>query len=274
MNISMQPHNFKTTGTVRQPMLDGNNMSRWFYTPRPLERPLLRLYCFPYAGGGASVFREWPALLPDRVELQALTLPGRGALSDERPVSDLRLLSRQIATLVTLQTDVPFAFFGHSMGAMLAFETARELRRRGAKLPVHLFLSACHAAHRFGEGRITVEDMNDEEFIRHLSRLAGTPATILDDQRLMETLLPMLKADFMALDRWRYVADRPLQIPITAIHGREDTEVQADGVCDWQRHTNTKFNFTTVAGNHFFIQNSKQAVVRLIVNSLEDDAWL
>lgn len=253
---------------------DSSDASRWFYTPRPLSRPRLRLFCFPYAAGSPTMFRDWPALLPDTVEMQAVTLPGRGAQAEERAVSDLTALARRVADAVRAQSDARFAFFGHSMGALLAFETARELRRRGAALPVHLFLSACHAAHRFGEGRIMVENMSDGEFVQHLARLAGTPEEVLNDRALMQILLPTLKADFLALDRWRYVPDRPFSVPITAIAGREDAEVRAEKVREWEQHTSADFNFTTVAGNHFFVETAGPNVVTIIATTLRNDAWL
>ncbi|HEX7027146.1 MAG TPA: thioesterase domain-containing protein [Gammaproteobacteria bacterium] len=274
MSVSIEPGKriFESNDLLVTQNQDGG--SRWFYIPQPVVRPRLRLYCFPYAAGSPALFRDWTVLLPGTVEMRAVTLPGRGLQADARPICNLKVLSGHIAKAVAAHSDTHFAFFGHSMGALLAFETTRELRRRGSMQPVHLFLSACHAAHRFSENRATVENMTNEEFITHLGRLAGTPREILNDRQLMEILLPSLKADFLALDRWRYEADRPLNVPITAIAGRDDEAVGTEAVREWQQHTNMDFNFTAVAGDHFFVTSAPEPLVELISRTLRNDAWL
>jgi medium-chain acyl-[acyl-carrier-protein] hydrolase len=249
------------------------NTANWFYRPVKKNRPTFRLYCFPYAGGSPTLFRPWAHAVPDHLEVVGIQLPGRGPRMMEAQLPDMDALACGVADAIARNGDVRFAFFGHSMGALLAFEVTRRLRRQGAPQPCHLFASGCRAPHLKGD-RKAVEAMSDDEFLATLRDLNGTPESVLDDPELMDLVFPVLKADFTAIDRWQLRPDRPLDVPITAIGGRTDPHVSAEAVQAWREHTRQEFQFRMFAGDHFFIHDNEQLVLQLIFGSLRVEAWI
>jgi medium-chain acyl-[acyl-carrier-protein] hydrolase len=240
----------------------------WFYRPLQGAGSCFRLYCFPYAGGGATMFRSWAELMPEVVEVVGIGLPGRGARIMEPPVSDLDALADGIAHAIIGDGSTQFAFFGHSMGALLAFEVARRLRRVGAKQPRHLFMSGAEAPH-LRAGRKAIGSMSEDEFLNELRELNGTPEALLRDRAMLELFLPVLKADFIALERWTFRQDRPLDVPITAIGGRSDPHVGVDAARSWEAHTRADFNFRIFEGDHFFVHHQEASIVGMIVGALQ-----
>jgi medium-chain acyl-[acyl-carrier-protein] hydrolase len=223
--------------------------------PNPAAR--LRLVCFPYAGGGATLFRRWPERLGLEVELWAAQLPGREARRGEPPVPDLRALGRSLAGALAHSCDPPFAFFGHSMGAVLAFETARELRRLGARGPEGIVVSACGAPH-LPNLKPPTYHLPEDEFRAELARLNGTPRELLDNSELMALMMPTLRADFTACQTYAYVAEPPLACPITAMGGKSDTEVAPENLERWRVHTTGAFSLRVIPGDHFFIHTAAE----------------
>jgi surfactin synthase thioesterase subunit len=183
-------------------------------------------------------------------------------------------LASELADAIGQRSDARFAFFGHSMGALLAYEVACELRARGFALPVHMFLSARGAVHCVAPRTTPVDAMTNDELVDHLATLGGTPREILNDPRVMNIVMPMIRADFRALDRWKHRPQRPLRIPITAFAGRGDATVDVDSVREWCRHTESEFRFHLLNGAHFFLHSEEQTLLDLIVRVLSDDAWI
>lgn len=224
-----------------------------------------RLYLFAYAGGSAAVFRQWPTYFDDSYELVGIQLPGRGSRMLEPAETDHRVLVREIAdALVTEQQPGSLAFYGHSMGALLAYHVALELLRRGATQPDCLFVSGCKPPHRARTSR-RVEAMSDADFIDELRRLEGTPAALLDNAELMQLLLPTIKADFMLLDDW-YGALAPvpqaeLALPICAMSGRRDAHCSREDIDGWQAHTHGMLETLEYNGGHFFLQSQEARLV-------------
>lgn len=247
---------------------DAGGPARWLYRPRPVERPCQRLFCFPYAGGSPLLFRRWPTWLAEDIEVCAIVLPGRASRVDEPPSHDLLSLSRDIAGVIERYCDVPFAFFGHSLGAVLAFEVTRVLRERGVMAPTQLLVSARQAPEHAVSEFSALPAMSDAAILARLARLGGTPAEVLGNEQLMALLLPALKADFMALDHWHYRAQQPLRVPITAIAGSEDRSVCVDSVRRWSSHTTGEFQFHLLQGDHFFIHGCEQDLVCLVARAL------
>ncbi|HEX2093650.1 MAG TPA: thioesterase domain-containing protein, partial [Longimicrobiaceae bacterium] len=167
--------------------------------PWVVRRPLnphtrLRLFCFPYAGGGASIFRTWSQSLPPEVDVCPVQLPGRESRLREPPFDRLLPLVRTLADVLAPYMDLPFALYGYSNGALMSFELARELRRRGMRGPVHLFVAACPAPH-LPDKDPPIHALPDVELIREIRRLNGTPEEILQNEELMTLLIPLLRAD-------------------------------------------------------------------------------
>jgi len=241
---------------------------RWLYTIKRVFRPTCCLYCFPYAGGSNTTYRDWVNYLPDDFELRIISLPGRGARVAEPFSHDLEVMSYKIADAIQALEHGQFAFFGHSMGAMLAHEVACRLRQRGARLPSHLFVSGRQAPHIQDSYRPLVAKMSDDVFESQVRLLNGIPDEISSRSFMMEYLLPILKADFIAVDQWVYTYKEPLPVPITALIGKDDPTTNDKAVLAWRDHTKSDFYSRTFPGDHFFIKPCEQAIVELIKRTL------
>ncbi|WP_218082592.1 thioesterase II family protein [Anthocerotibacter panamensis] len=231
---------------------------------RPQAR--LRLFCFPFAGGGSLVFRGWNQLLPPEVEVCPVLLPGREQRFFEPPFTCLTSLVETLAQV--LSSDRPFVFFGHSMGAMVSFELARQLRREGRPLPSHLLLSGHRAPHLPATGRLLYR-LPEAEFLEELRRLNGTPQAILNNLELMQVLTPTLRADFELVDTHRYQADLPLACPISVFGGLSDPRACEDRLTPWREHTQGRFSLQMFPGDHFFLQSAREPLLQAITAHLQ-----
>ncbi len=239
------------------------------YLTYPLTKPnaRLRLYCFPYAGGSGRVFQEWPRLFPETVEVCPIQYPGRGNRLREKPFNRISLLAAAIAEALPPLFDTPFVLFGHSMGATVAFEVARHLRRANKTLLAHLFVSACSPPD-FPRQDSKVYELPEPEFIEELRRLNGTPDEVLEHPELMQLMLPMLRADFEAVQTYSYVAEPPLSCPLTVYGGTEDESVSREELDGWRQHTTVPFSLQMLQGNHFFLHTSESVLTRSLISKL------
>ena len=186
----------------------------WVVRFKPSPTARLRLFCFPYAGGGAAAYRPWVAGLPSSIELCAVKLPGREDRLREAPFERLSDLLPVLTQVVSSYTDMPYAFFGHSMGALIGFELARELRRQNQLEPAHLFVSAFRAPQRL-TSRPDTHDLPDTEFIEEVGRRwGGIPDAVRNEPDLLALLLPTLRADLALVETYAYTSDHPLHYPI------------------------------------------------------------
>lgn len=237
---------------------------RW---PKPNARARLRLFCFPYAGGGASVYYSWSNLLPPSVEVCPVQLPGREARLSEPPFTSMPVLVDHLAGALAPHLDVPFAFFGHSLGALVSFELARELRRRSMPAPVRLFVSGCAAPHRFSLSD-PIYHLPDAEFIEGLRRLDGTPHAVLESADLMRLLMPVLRADFGLYESYIYTPEEPLDCPVSAYGGSQDHRVGLEKIKDWQDQTRGDFRQRIFPGNHFFLHANAALLTQAVSSDL------
>jgi surfactin synthase thioesterase subunit len=217
--------------------------------------PRLRLVCFPYAGGGVSIFREWPRALPPEVEVCSIELPGRDTLFGQPPVSRLPELVELVRASFNSLSDLPVVLFGHSLGALLAFELARALRREGSSLPTALCVSG-HRAPHLPDPRRPLHPLPDAEFAAELHRLQGTTPEVLANQQLMDLFLPLLRADFALAETYRYDPEPPLPIPFLAWGGLDDAEVSPAEIAAWEQHTSRRFRIRLLPGSHFFLHSA------------------
>ncbi len=240
---------------------------RLWFVRRPGNVRPFRLYCFSYAGGNASAYLNWQESMPAHVEICAVQLPGRGARFGEPPIRSIPTLVESLAPLLQKTTDQPFAFFGHSLGALVAFESARRLAQSGAALPTHLFVSGCHAP-RFRDRPKDYHLLDDDALIRVLEDYNGTPPEILADKELIGMLLPVIRADFALAETYRYTPSIPLAVPITAFAGHNEERDSIDQVTGWELETTKRFSHHWFEGDHFFIHGQRQRVLDHLVSQL------
>lgn len=229
----------------------------------------IRLFCFPYAGGAASMYRGWQEALPPSVEICAVQLPGREGRLREAPIADIGKLVPLLADgLAPSLSAGRFAFFGHSMGSILAFELARELRRRGKEGPLHIFASACPAPHIPDDDES--HTLPDEGVIQNLRELGGMSEDVLAHRELMEMILPVFRADAAITELYRHTEEPPLSAPITALGGIADAKATRDQMDAWRLHTNGRFSIAMMPGAHFYLQDtaSRSAMLATIARAL------
>ncbi|HJU38302.1 MAG TPA: alpha/beta fold hydrolase [Tahibacter sp.] len=228
----------------------------------------LRLYCFCYAGGSAAVYLPWQARLDASIEVCAVQLPGRGNRMGERPFTAMPELIRALAPVIGREDDLPFAFFGHSLGGLVAFELARYRKLHYMRMPEHLIVSGCDAPQFRSESR-RLHALPDHELIDVLKDFNGTPPEVLAHRELMDLLLPTIRADFALVDDYVYRPGLPLTMPITVLAGRrEDRSV--DQVYGWRKETLSDCRVHYFDGDHFFIFPEQRAVLDCIGAALAE----
>ena len=232
--------------------MNSNSSNPWLAPLDNLSRVSLRLFCFPYAGGGAATYRTWREELPSFVEVCPVLLPGREARLREPAFSSVFPLVEALAPAIIPFLDLPFVLFGHSMGALIAFELVRELRRRRQPLPECLFVSA-RAAPGFTLTQPPISDLPEEELSRALIELKGAEPGMLQHPELMNLMFPTLRADLALHERYQYVEEPTLECPIVAFGGLQDTSTDVDGLSSWREQTARSFVRRMFPGGHFFI---------------------
>ena len=225
----------------------------WISFRKPSSKARLRLFCFPYAGAGALIFRTWSDGLPADVELCPVQLPGRGTRLMEHPFTHLSPLVEALAQGLAPLLDKPFAFFGHSLGALVSFELTRRIRREHGVHPVRLFVSAGRAP-QIPHRDSPIHTLPKKEFLAELRRLNGMPCALLDHEELMEIMLPLLRADFAVYETYVYTNEPPLNCPISAFGGIRDHRVKDSDLEAWRAQTNVSFSLRMFPGDHFFLK--------------------
>ena len=248
-------------------MTTTNQLEPWlaYYRPNPQAR--LRLFCFPYAGGSASIFRTWANDLPGDIEVCPIQLPGRERRLRETPYKRMTALVTALSDALPPMLDKPFAFFGHSMGALISFELTRELRRRTLPQPVHIFVSGARPPH-IPDPEPHVHHLPEKEFIQALRAFDGTPEQVLQHEELMQILLPCLRADFEICETNVSQPEEPLAIPMTVFGGWQDKKIGSNELEAWRDLTSSSCVIHMFAGDHFFLHNQRQQLLQIVSNSL------
>ncbi|WP_394833373.1 alpha/beta fold hydrolase [Pendulispora rubella] len=234
----------------------------WIIRRKPIASPRLRLFCFPYAGAGSLVFHLWPDEMDADIEVCAVQLPGRENRLREPPVGDLSRLTRQLVDALAPYSREEFALFGHSFGALVAFELTRELHRCGLRLPRALFVSGRESPSSTNpyppmgglEGRAFVDEV--------VRRYGAIPRAILDEPALLELLIPTLRADLSIIEGYTYRRADPLPVPLCVFGGTEDRAVRRVELEAWRRETRSSFALKMFPGGHFFINEVRSQVLR------------
>lgn len=252
-----------------EPSIQRTPATSWIAMYQPRVDARLRLFCLPFAGGGASSYRTWQEGLPRHIEVVPVQLPGREDRFREEPLRRMEdLVEGMIDGLLPLMTALPFAFFGHSLGSIVALEATRSLARRRAPLPRHLIISA-RPAPQLPLRRTPVHDLSQAEVEQWMRQVGGTPTLVLENRELMDLIVPALRADLEINDMYRSSADPVLTCPLTAVGGNEDDEALPHELEAWSPYTSNSFELHTFKGNHFFPFNeSRPAVLALIAETL------
>jgi surfactin synthase thioesterase subunit/acyl carrier protein len=237
-------------------------------SPQPHAQSRVRLFCFPYAGGGASIFRDWANALPSEIELCPIQLPGREERLQEALFTDLSSLVDALLPILRPHLDKPFALFGHSMGAMIGYEVARQLQTQRDPEPVHLFVSSRAAPQRVNTAA-PLRDLPARSFMDELQRLYGAvPDVIRHNAELQDVFLPILRADVTLLETYTYVPGEPLHCPISAFGGEQDQSVTQEALAAWREHTRAPFTQHLFPGDHFYINHAWEALAEIIARAL------
>lgn len=239
----------------------------WVAAPRPKPQARIRLFCFPYAGGSSAIYHRWPNDLTSEVEVYLLQLPGRGSRLQEPAFTGLDALVEAIAQAILPYLKKPFAFFGHSMGALVAFELARYLRRTQAPVPAQLFISG-RTAPQIADTDAPAHDLPEEEFVQEVRRLNGTPGEVLEHPELMHLMIPLLRADFSVCETYSYKVEPALDCPITVLGGLQDHEVPRESLEAWREHTTSDFKVRMLPGDHFFLNTDQPQLLRIVAQEL------
>ena len=226
-----------------------------------------RLFCLPYAGGGAAIYRNWRYTAPDRIQVCALELPGRASRLREMPFSRLAPLVKELAASLEDGLDQPFALFGHSMGGLIAFELARTLREQGAPKSAHLFISAAAPPGTVPD-HPQVHGATEADIKRRLRDMNGTPEELLADEELMTIMMPVLRADFAVIETYEYQDEPPLDVPITVFGGLSDRVVPPASLAGWRGQSALASRLKLFPGDHFFLHSAATDVLGAIAHEL------
>ena len=235
----------------------------WAVRWNPVPDARIRLFCLPHTGGGAAVYRDWANRLAPDVEVVALRLPGRESRIQETPIDRIDDLVPALVDAVTPMLDEPHAWFGHSMGAVVAFEVCRQLRQRALPRPKRLIVSGRRAPH-LPAREAPVHAAPVADVVERLEELGGTPPEVLADRPAISSLMPMLRADFAVSETHRYVSAPPLDIPITILGGTDDPMADMGELAAWRQHSTVASPLRIFDGDHFFVHDAADQVLRAI----------
>lgn len=226
----------------------------------------LRLFCFPYAGGGAAVFRGWEERLPAEVDVRPMHPPGRGRRFHDALRYRLDQLADEATDAIAPLLDRPYALFGHSMGASLAFEVAQRAQARGLPSPSCLIVSGRAAPHLPARDR-PIHALPDEQFLDEVMRMNGTPAEVLEHPELVQIILPVLHADFEAIETYHPEPRPPLSCRILALGGSEEVR-GAEAAASWRGYTTGGFRSEILPGDHFFLNGRPDSLFAILNEEL------
>jgi len=243
--------------------------NKWITCPEARPEARFRLFCLPFAGGGASIYRNWSGGLGPDVEVCAIQLPGRENRISDPAISALRPLSETVAHQLALHTSKPYFFYGHSMGGLLAFEILRCFQEQGYALPLTAFIGA-HRAPHLPQRRPSFTGMHDSEFIKNISAFGGFEPEILANRELLDFLLPTLRADFEVCDGYQYESSSPLECPLVAFSGINDPEVPPADMDPWSEHSAYALRHVSLSAGHFFLKTHRDELLAHLVHFMSE----
>ena len=249
--------------------MDSNpQASSWFFCREPEDNASMRLFCFPYSGAGASVFHSWPTAMGKTVEVRTLQLPGRETRYNEARETDIRAVVEKISNAIALYQDKPFAFFGYSLGSLLAFEVCRSLRRQNRPLPLHLFVAAMRAP-QTPRVHPPLSPLPDAAFVQKIEQYYQPQGEVWQNRELRDFFLPVLRDDLALSDGYQYHDEPALNCPIDVFAGEQDVGAPLELTRQWAQQTSSHMHFHCYPGGHFFIDNALQEVQSTVLKALK-----
>lgn len=245
--------------------------TRWFRDFNPNATSRMSLYCFPYGGSGPSIFREWPEQIASGFEVTGILYPGHESRVMEPLMDDIVAIAKALLPHIAPRLERPFAFFGHSMGALISFELTRLLSAEHDLVPEHIFMSGAGGPHIVTEEPI--HQLPDDEFLDALIYLNGMPQEVLQNRELLEYALPIIRNDFKACAEYRFMEGEPISCPLTALGGMDDPRVKPFHMEEWQQHAPVGFDLHMLEGDHFFLKENQQFILNMISTTLSEDAY-
>lgn len=249
------------------------SLTPWLLPFSNRKRARVKIFCFPYAGGSASMYRSWSDALADTVEVLGIQLPGRENRLFERPIDTMQAIVKQVALNMQPVLDKPYMIYGHSMGALVGFELARYLQRTASVVPSHLILSSYRAPH-LPNRHACIHQLETSQFLGEVEKLNGAAPVVFQDQELMQLALPMLRADFKLHETYTYVPGIPLACPMTVLGGVSDSRVSEEELRSWEQHTRGSFSLHMLNGGHFFTKTHPDKLFELVQGIIESVAYV
>jgi medium-chain acyl-[acyl-carrier-protein] hydrolase len=249
------------------PIYSNLEIDTWIRRKARVPNPRVRIFCFPHAGGGASLYRLWHKYLPPTVEVCPVQLPGREGRIQEEPFTDLSILVKVISELIYPLLDRPFVFFGHSMGGLIAYELTHSIWKKYKQSPALLIVAALTAPNDPIQPPV-VHKLPQGEFLNYIKQLQGTPEEVLNNGRLIDFFIPLLRADFTLYETYTLKRDVSLFCPIAVYGGLEDNSVSEKSLDLWEYLTVGKFIKRMFPGNHYFIRENSDYLFQALLEDL------
>ena len=237
---------------------------RWIVRSAKNNSIKSRLFCFPYAGGNAGIYKDWVQHF-EETEIVAIQLPGRSNRFSEACIDNLASCVEEILHSVKHLLDKPFAFFGHSLGAIIAYELLRKIPERQYTNCLQLFVSG-RIAPDLVSPNPKISHLPNDQFKKVLKQYEGTDIELLKNDDLMDVLIPMLRSDFKMIETYHHQHKSPLKTPITTLSGKDDLFVDFDAVSEWQRFSGKPLTHHSFDGNHFFVDKNRAEIAQLVSN--------
>jgi len=232
-----------------------------------------RVFCFAHAGGGPSLFSRWPRFVSGNLELLPVQPPGHEARVREQPYRSIEELLPQLIGVIEPLLEVPFVLFGHSLGALIAFELAHQLQRQGGPIPKLLVVSSLRAPHLHARANRSAQPLYrlpDQQLIAEVDRrFGGIPSEIVTNEEFLSLLRPVLRADLQMAETYSFRATEPLRCPILALGGFDDPEVPLSALMAWETHTRGPFSWRLFPGGHFYVRDAPGEVIEAIESTLD-----
>lgn len=240
----------------------------WFVKVNADVDAPVRIICLPSSGGGANMYRNWEGNL-DNVEIYSVQLPGRERRLSEAPIDNIDALVEALVPEVEKLNDKPLLIFGHSMGALIAYELCCALQRKGSKMPKAVFVSAFRTPERINRNK-KLHPLAFDDFIEELKKYGGTPEEILNHRETMELFVPTIRADFKIHETYVFPNHPQLTIPIISFSGTRDHVVPGSHMIGWNNHTSAEYAHHTIEGGHFFIHDNQARVLMVIQDKVNE----